>query len=109
MKKRICGVYQIINMLTGDCYIGSSKDVWTRISNHRCYSKFLQCPNSKLYKAYQEYDKKVFFYTVLEECTPEMLKATEQKWIEIMKPAYNTRCAYKMPKTKKSRKAKKAC
>ena len=93
IKDKVCGVYQVINMLTGDCYIGSSKNVWLRMCNHKCHSKYLQCPNSKLYQAYQEYDKEAFMYRVLEECEPEELKKTEQKWIGIMKPTYNTRSA----------------
>lgn len=101
MEKKICGVYQVINMVTGDSYIGSSKNVWLRISNHKCHSKYLQCPHSKLYQAYQEYEKSAFLYRVLEECDASELKQREQKWINIMKPTYNTRSACV--------KAKKAC
>ena len=41
---KISAVYKIVNTITGDCYIGSSKDVKHRWANHKCPSKWREHP-----------------------------------------------------------------
>ena len=37
--KHASGIYKISNVITGDCYIGQSKDIFTRIGQHKSLLK----------------------------------------------------------------------
>lgn len=49
MTKKISAVYKIVNTMTGDSYVGSSRNVMRRLSEHKCPSKWKNCPNKILY------------------------------------------------------------
>ena len=84
---KISGVYKITNNITGEFYIGSSKDIKRRWADHKCLSKWKQHPNIKLYKAMAQYSLDNFTFEVLEETAD--LRNREQYWIEQLKPSYN--------------------
>ena len=84
---KISGVYKITNNITGDFYIGSSKDIKKRWTNHKSPSTHKQHPNVKLYKAMAEFGSDNFKFEVLEETID--LREREQYWIEQLKPSYN--------------------
>lgn len=84
---KISGVYKITNMITGDFYIGSSKNIRDRWFTHRAPSRWVQCPNSKLYQDMVQYGRDNFEFEILEETTE--LKLKEQYWIEQLNPSYN--------------------
>ena len=86
---KICGVYRITNTITGDFYIGSSKNVKHRLADHKCPSTWNRCPNNQLYQDMQKYGVDKFVFEILEEVEPEQLKETEQQFIEMLKPTYN--------------------
>ena len=86
---KIIAVYKITNTVTGDFYIGSSKDVKRRWASHKWPSKWKKHPNNQLYKDMQEYGTDKFAFEVIEEVEAEHLKETEQKFIELLKPTYN--------------------
>ena len=86
---KIIGVYKITNTVTGDFYIGSSKDVKRRWANHKCKSKWNEKPNSQLYQDMRKYGLDKFDFQVIEEVEIEKLKETEQQFIEMLKPTYN--------------------
>lgn len=88
---KISGVYKITNNITGEFYIGSSKDIKHRWANHKSPSKWKQHPNSKLYKAMAQYGKDKFIVEVIEKT--DNLKEREQYWIEQLKPSYNNNWA----------------
>ena len=88
--EKICAVYKITNTITGDSYIGSSKNVKQRWAAHKCQSTWKQHPNNPMYLDMQEYGKDKFVFEVLEVVEPEELKVTEQKFIETLKPTYNS-------------------
>lgn len=87
---KISGVYKITNMVTGDFYIGSSKDVKLRLASHKWPSKWNQHPNNPMYLDMDRYGVDSFEFQVIAEVKPEQLKETEQKFIEMMKPTYNS-------------------
>ena len=87
-QNKISGVYKITNKITGDLYIGSSKDIKHRWAAHRSPSRWKQYPNSKLYKDMAQYGKDKFILEVLEETTD--LRNREQHWINKFKPSYNS-------------------
>ena len=86
----ISGVYKITNTATGDFYIGSSKNVKSRWATHKCPSTWKNCPNKQLYKDMQKYSVDKFEFDILCEVESERLKETEQKFIEMLKPTYNS-------------------
>ena len=90
MAEIISGIYKIINTITGDFYIGSSKDVKQRWINHKCPSTWKKCPNKQLYQDMRKYGVEKFELQVIEWVEPEHLKETEQKFIETLKPTYNS-------------------
>ena len=86
---KISAVYRITNTITGDFYIGSSKNVKQRWANHKCKSMWKQCPNNPMYQDMQKYGVDKFVFEILEEVEPEQLKEKEQQFIEKMHPTYN--------------------
>ena len=90
-KKKISGVYKITNNITGDFYIGSSKNIKLRWAHHKCPSKWKRYLNSRLYKDMSQYGRDNFTIEVIEETTD--LHNREQYYIEQLKPVYNSRYA----------------
>lgn len=87
--KKICAVYKITNTITGDFYIGSSKDVKHRLATHKCQSMWKKQPNNPMYLDMQKHGTDKFEFEIIEEVEAEKLKVTEQKFIETLKPTYN--------------------
>lgn len=87
---KISGVYKITNTITGDFYIGSSKDVKKRWMSHKWPSALKKCPNNPMYQDFQRYGLDYFVFEILEEVESEKLKEAEQQFIEKLKPTYNS-------------------
>lgn len=90
-KNKISGVYKITNNITGDFYVGSSKNIKHRWIDHRSPSTWKNRPGIKLYKDMAQYGLDNFLFEIIEETTD--LKEREQYWIEHLKPSYNSRYA----------------
>ena len=86
---KISGIYKITNTITGDFYIGSSKDINRRWTEHKCPSRWNDNPNSPLYLDMRKYGIENFVFEVIEEAEESFLKEKEQKFIETLKPTYN--------------------
>ena len=91
---KISGVYQIINTITGDCYIGSSVNLYRREKEHFRESFWKNEPNKQLYKDMKQYGKNNFLFKPILLCNPEELKKYEQIAIEKYNPKYNVCAAY---------------
>ena len=87
---KICGIYKITNPVTGDFYIGSSKDIKRRWREHKWPSRWNECPNNPMYLDMQKYGLDKFDFQVLEEVEESFLKEKEQYFIETLKPTYNS-------------------
>ena len=87
---KISAVYKITNTVTGDFYIGSSKDVKQRLAVHKCKSTWNKCSNNPIYLDMQKYGLDKFDFQILAEVEIEKLKETEQQFIETLKPTYNS-------------------
>ena len=90
---KISGIYKITNTITGDFYIGSSKNVKRRWESHKWPSTWKKHSNSQLYLDMRKYGIENFVFEVIEEVEPGSLKETEQYFIETLKPTYNDRNA----------------
>ena len=86
---KISAVYKITNTITGDFYVGSSKDVKLRWACHKCTSTWKKCPSNPMYLDMQKYSLDKFSFQILEEVEIEQLKEVEQQFIETLKPTYN--------------------
>ena len=86
---KISAVYKITNTITGDFYVGSSKNVKRRWADHKCQSTWRNNPNNPMYLDMQKYGLDKFSFQMLAEVEIEQLKETEQKFIEKLKPTYN--------------------
>ena len=90
---KIIGVYKITNTITGDFYIGSSKDVKRRWAAHKRPSTWKNYPNNQMYLDMKNYGIDKFEFQILTEVEAEKLKEAEQQLIELLKPTYNDRNA----------------
>ena len=86
---KISAVYKITNKITNDFYIGSSKNVKKRWSDHKCPSVWEKYPNNSMYLDMQKYGVDKFDFQILEEVEIEQLKEKEQHFIEKLHPTYN--------------------
>ena len=91
--EKICGIYRITNTITGDFYIGSSKNIKERWRNHKKPSKWKQYPNNPMYLDMQKYGLDKFELQILAEVESCSLRELEQQFIETLKPTYNDRNA----------------
>ena len=89
MSEIICAVYKIINTITGDFYIGSSKNIKIRWKNHKCLSTWKQYPNNPMYLDMRKYGIDKFAFEILEVVEEDSLKEKEQEFIETLNPTYN--------------------
>lgn len=79
----IIGIYKITNLINGKSYIGHSKHILQRWTQHRYDSKTKQLP---LYRAIRKYGIENFKFEILEECKIENLSKLEDYYIN----KYNT-------------------
>ena len=84
---KISGVYKITNKITGDFYIGSSKNIERRWSTHKSPSRWKLRSGMKLYQAFIKYGLNNFTFDIIEETTD--LHNREQYYIEQLNPSYN--------------------
>ena len=83
------GIYQIINTITNDLYIGSSINLKYRKNRH---SKDLRKGNHHsiiLQRAVNKYGITNFKFRIIELCEKELLISKEQYYIDKLKPKYN--------------------
>jgi group I intron endonuclease len=105
------GVYIITNMITGDRYIGSSKNVYIRLKCHWNLLRKNKHHNHFMQHSWNKYGESVFQYCILEltECIKEILLTREQYYINILKPEFNanpiaaTRLGFKQSKETKEK------
>lgn len=88
-KNKISAVYKIVNTVTGDIYVGSSKNVMKRWANHKCPPKWNEHPNNPLYLDMRKYGVDKFRFQILAPVMPEYLTQVEQEFIDLLHPTYN--------------------
>lgn len=90
---KISAVYKIVNTVTNECYVGSSKNVMKRWSTHKCPSRWKEHPHSSMYRDMQKFGIDKFRFQILAPVMPEYLKQVEEEFIEMLQPTYNDRNA----------------
>lgn len=89
-KNQSCGIYKIENMNNGKFYIGSSKRVEARWSNHKKDLKQQRHHSVYLQASYNKHGVDNFTFEIIELCEEDKLLEREQFYLDTLKPAYNT-------------------
>ena len=72
------GIYKITNVVNGNFYIGSSKNVLHRISRHKSTLKLNKHRNIHLQRSYNKYGIDKFLFEVIHICSEDQLRSIEQ-------------------------------
>ena len=82
------GIYRIVNLISGDFYIGSSKDIERRWSEHKRKLNIRKHQNVILQRAWDKYGENNFSFEVVETCSLENLLVLENHYLS-KNPKYN--------------------
>ena len=94
------GVYEIVNIITNERYIGSASRVgksnslsgfYVRFDKHKLLLKNNKHYNIHLQRAYNKYGENNFNFNILSICPPEYCIKLEQWFLDNLKPEYNIR------------------
>lgn len=83
------GVYRMTNTITGNSYIGSSKNIYKRIKRHEYLLRNGYQDNVRIREDLNKYGFESFMFDVLEYCDTPSMKEREQYFFEILRPYYN--------------------
>lgn len=83
------GIYKILNIITGDFYIGSSVNIRKRLNKHCWMLVNNQHDNTHLQNAWNLYGEDNYEFTTILLCDKENLLYYEQVLLDGLKPAYN--------------------
>lgn len=67
-KIDVCGVYKIVNKVTGQCYVGQSQRVKKRLKEHFRLLRGNKHTNPHLQNSYNKYGAKAFYGAIEVEC-----------------------------------------
>lgn len=84
-KNKICGIYKITDLTTGQAYIGQSVDVKERFRQHIKTSLAYGPATNKLYQTMQKTGQYNFIFEILEEVPRDQLNERETYWIDFYK------------------------
>ena len=86
----VSGVYRLLNIITGECYVGSSTNLGNRLAVHRYRMQNRIHANRNVQAAFDEHGINAFSFEVLKLVTDKtQLIAYEQHYIDQLMPAYN--------------------
>ena len=87
---KTAGVYAITNTLSGKRYIGSSKNIKTRLRKHYAALRRGAHHSIVLQRAWDKYGAEAFSSTTLLYCNIDMLETYEQICLDNLLPEYNS-------------------
>lgn len=82
---KVCGIYKITDLTTGQAYIGQSVDIKERFRQHIKSSLAYGPATNKLYQTMQKSGQYNFIFEVLEEVPRASLNERETYWIDFYK------------------------
>ena len=85
MQEKLCGVYCIENIINNKKYIGISRDIKRRWSEHRHELNYHIHVNQYLQSAWDKYGKSNFKFYVVELCDESVLSDKERNYIKLYK------------------------
>lgn len=87
--KRVCGVYEIKNLVTDKIYIGGSVDVYARWRLHLHELRHKKHQNGRLQNSFNKHGENVFVFKIVELCSPPVLTDREQFYLDTIRPYEN--------------------
>lgn len=88
ITKNKSGIYQVINLLNDKTYVGSSKDIRSRLYVYYNKNRLISS-NMIIYKGLLKYGYANFDFKIIEYCNVKNLIIREQYYIDTLKPEYN--------------------
>ncbi len=89
-NKNKSGIYKFVNKLSGSFYIGSAKNLRTRIYSYFQLSVLLRGKNNSIIsRALIKYGYSNFSLEILEYCDVSKLLEREQYYLDLLEPDYN--------------------
>ena len=82
---RISGIYKIVNKINGKYYVGCSNNIYKRWEEHKRFLINGKHHNSHLQKSWNKYGESNFDFILMESIIIDLLKITEQKYLDIAK------------------------
>lgn len=81
------GIYKITNLINGKVYIGQSKNIAHRWTQHRNrpFNPLSSQYDSYFYRTIRKYGLENFTFEVVEQCSEEELNSKEKYWIDYYK------------------------
>lgn len=83
------GIYRIRNIITNEVYIGQSVDIDRRWTTHKRELRCNRHENQHLQDSYNKYGSDAFEYTVLEQCSADILLEREKYHANLYPNKYN--------------------
>lgn len=83
------GIYEIVNLVNGKRYVGSSVNLQARWKVHLRKLRTGRHHNAHLRSAFAKYGESNFSFVILEECEREKIIDREQSAIDALNPEYN--------------------
>ena len=81
-KIDVCGIYKLVNKVTGQCYVGQSQRAKKRIKEHFRLLRWNKHSNQHLQNAYNKYGAENFYGSIEIECEdPKDLDALEEQFL----------------------------
>lgn len=83
------GIYRIVNIHNGHCYVGQSVDLAKRKKDHFRALLSESHTNQYLQNAFNYYGSTNFYFEVIEYCAQSALNEREEYWFGVLNPEYN--------------------
>lgn len=87
--KNMAHIYKIHNIITGDCYIGSSVNLKERWKRHKKDLRKGKHHSIILQRAWNKYGEENFELKELEICSEEETREKETNYLLLLNPVYN--------------------
>lgn len=84
--RKVSGIYQITNRITGKIYIGSSVDIGRRIYLHKWSLRTKRHHSIHLQRSWDRHGENAFEFRLLQTCPANKLQRVEQEYLDEMKP-----------------------
>lgn len=84
MSSRSSGVYKIVNLISGKCYVGSAVNLKSRERDHFRDLTAGKHTNQKLQRAWSKYGASAFTFVVIERLQSNALIEREQHWMDVL-------------------------
>jgi group I intron endonuclease len=91
--KKLCGIYEIVNIVNDKRYIGQSKNIYVRFRSHKNKLRNNQHHNSYLQNAWNKYGENNFIFNVIKICDDTELDDLEKQYIGLYNTC-NRKCGY---------------